>query len=89
MGANAKSHFVKKNKAENKPWFDMKCWEKDRVSIDVNENTVILKTKFITLMQENKYTYNKYSENEFMTQTNETCMIADQTRTLKAGITSI
>jgi hypothetical protein len=49
LGANAKSHFVKKNKAENKP----------------------------------------YSENEFMTQTNETCMIADQTRTLKAGITSI
>ena len=40
-------------------------------------------------MQENKYTYNKYSENEFMTQTNETCMIADQIRTLKAGITSI
>jgi hypothetical protein len=36
--------------------------------------------------RKNKYTYNKYSENEFMTQTNETCMIADQIRTLKAGI---
>ena len=29
LGANAKSHFVKKkNKAENKPWIDMKCREK-------------------------------------------------------------
>jgi hypothetical protein len=34
---------------------------------------------------------NKNSENEFMTQTNETCIIADQILTLKAGtcITSI
>ena len=41
LGANAKSHFVRKNKAENKPWFDMKCREKDRVSKDVNENSHI------------------------------------------------
>jgi hypothetical protein len=41
LGGNAKSHFVRKNKAENKPWFDMKCREKDRASIDVNENSHI------------------------------------------------
>ena len=28
LGANGKSHSVNKNKAEYKPWFDMKCWEK-------------------------------------------------------------
>jgi hypothetical protein len=40
----------KKNKAENKPWSAMKCREKNRASIDVNENTVILKTKLIRLI---------------------------------------
>ena len=28
LGANAKMSFCEKNKAENKPWFDMKCREK-------------------------------------------------------------
>jgi hypothetical protein len=28
MGANGKMSFCEKNKAENKPWFDMKCREK-------------------------------------------------------------
>ena len=50
LGANAKSHFVKKNKVENKPWFDMKFREKRQFSIDVKENTVILKTKLIRLI---------------------------------------
>ena len=61
LGANAKSHFVKKNKAENKPWFDMKCREKDRAFIDVNENTVILKTKLIRLILKMQVNFIKFN----------------------------
>ena len=50
FGNKCKKSLCEKNKAENKPWFDMKCREKERVSIDVNENTVILKTKLIRLI---------------------------------------
>ena len=37
FGSKCKKSFCEKNKAENKPWFDMKCREKDRVSIDVKK----------------------------------------------------
>jgi hypothetical protein len=50
FGRKCKKSFCEKNKAENKPWFDMKCREKDRVSIDVKKNTVVLKTKLIRLI---------------------------------------
>ena len=61
FGSKCKSHFVKKNKAENKPWFDMKCREKDRASIDVNENTVILKTKLIRLILKMQVNFIKFN----------------------------
>ena len=61
LGSKCKSHFVKKTKAENKPWFDMKCREKDRVSIDVNENTVILKTKLIRLILKMQVNFIKFN----------------------------
>ena len=39
FGSKCKKSFCeKKTKAENKLWFDMKCREKDRVSIDVKKN---------------------------------------------------
>jgi hypothetical protein len=63
FGSKCKKSFCekKKNKAENKPWFDMKCREKDRVSIDVNENTVILKTKLIRLILKMQVNFIKFN----------------------------
>ena len=61
FGSKCKKSFVKKNKAENKPWFDMKCREKDRASIDVNENTVILKTKLIRLILKMQVNFIKFN----------------------------
>ena len=39
----------------------MKCKEKDRVSIDVNENTVILKTKLIRLILKMQVIFIKFN----------------------------
>ena len=52
LGANAKMSFCEKNKAENKPWFDMKYREKRRQGFHrcKKKNTVILKTKLIRLI---------------------------------------
>ena len=61
LGANGKMSFCEKNKAENKPWFDMKCREKDRAFIDVNENTVILKTKLIRLILKMQVNFIKFN----------------------------
>jgi hypothetical protein len=61
FGSKCKKSCCEKNKAENKPWFDMKCREKDRASIDVNENTVILKTKLIRLILKMQVNFIKFN----------------------------
>jgi hypothetical protein len=45
----------------SKPWFDMKFREKRQFSIDVKENTVILKTKLIRLIWKRQVNFIKLS----------------------------